>query len=1722
MKKISLPIFLFTILVTVNVFAQNNLFVVSNTNDAGVGSLRQAILDANAKAGPDNITFNAISGTITLSSKLDITDTVSIFGPGSANVTISGNNAVQILYIQKGIVHLQGLSLKNGLSQGGNGTSVGPSGGGGGGGMGGAIVIDNANVFIYDVIFDNNKAKGGNGGSCTGSISAGQIDYTPGGVGGAGPIGGGGYGGSSQHLGGGGTGGNGPTLGAGGGGGGGASGNPIVVSGPGGNGNIGGGGGGVGGIGSAGTVSNAIGYGGLFAGNGGIGNPNTTGMVATLQPGGAGGGGAGLGGAIFINVGSLTLQNCTFTNNTANGGLKGSSLGESYAATNGQGKGGAIFTNIATVAIQNVSFTNNTASNQASTLTDGNDMYGATSNFDFTIIKAVNELLYDNYKLVLVGKNLRNATAVAINGKALTNFQAYTCVADAEKDSLSATLPVGYAEGPVVVTVQGVKNQSNFYIKRIVVPNKINDLVATAIGAEKINLTWTDINDSEQGYRIYKSENYGSSYVVYDSVGPNINTYMDKHARDNFYSTYKIVPIYFSYTIPYSNVVNATTPKGYSIGLGVVVDKTSSCRNVPFKYTGTIYDDDPTTHPRTDYVIEWYLNGDSIPGTYNQDSILSTTVKTTDKLAAKLTSVSPLAMLNERFYESPAIYNIIPVTNPVVTLTPNSTSYCKGSKLSFNGDVDKYDYNGNFTINWYVNGKPKYYNENQYSIWQPSFDSLQEGDVVTFTSINQSSCIDGLVLSTTSDPYTVHFTDGPKIVSAIHDTIVTAGTQLNLHVSATDTVPIIYTWQYFKYYVTQNITSDALDYNSDQTYSATKQYATGGTTNTLTLNNVSVTPDIYNSTVSKYRLKATGICPSYSDTIRVLANTIINVTNANASGLGSLEDGLVSLKSGGANYNAPYVKVVFDPSVNGNIAISNITLPYGTKGFEMQLKPSQNVTISSNYANGYVFNLLNVSEKVTLAHANFTGNNAGKFALNTGNAFAHINNCTFSNFNAARDEGVINGRNLIIDSCTIQNNIARAIYCNFGKLNINNSNITKNDFGGVYVYSHLANYVSHISNSAIYKNGSATNYYNAGAIDCDGENTKLLIDNTTISLNKSGSATIKILAGKVIASNSTITRNFSDWSAVTVSTGTFSLSNTILVGTLYTDGVREGYDFRKDDAGNFVSVYGHNIIGRIFNTNAFGLPILPVADLSDPMASSYGEALAGTLFNVNATTILEDSIQDNGGNTLTHALINCSPAVNSASILASSFKDQRGTLRLDGKPDIGAYEGSSLTINQNNLPSLTISAVRPDLCSYTDTVTFKAMVTNGGTAPMVLWYNNGALVDTGLVANFETTVESQVQANVISNASCIAKNGATATLPLLFGNSGTYYTIDKDTTVCAAFDFYGTNIDKAGLYTFAIKKKDNLCDSIVMKLNVTFNNPNSYGTLSGTVYDNGTKYSGYLYVLKVPADRKSVPTIEYQDYVNGGDYNYQYMQWGDYVVLSVPEAYKTKDIPTYYGGDYQYQHATIMTIGCKTFVYNNLDIHLEKVKTISTGSGSITGSVKAGTPVARVSANNNIKVYLISMPTGDIVGQTITDVNGDFSFANLPDGDYKTIADIPGFQSDTSTVFTIGNGNNARVSSLCIDQVSLKIGNCKTITSVDHTTLETISIYPNPSTGIFNLSVHALNATYKVYNSLGNEITNGQVNDHHVVIDLSTQSTGMYLIQVISNGQIQELKVIKN
>lgn len=105
--------------------AQAAPFAVTNTADSGAGSLRQAISDANGSVGEDTIAFDpSLSGqTITLGSQLAVADSAGLtIDGGSANITVSGNNAVRVLDVRSGAkLTLNNLTVANGRGAGGGG-----------------------------------------------------------------------------------------------------------------------------------------------------------------------------------------------------------------------------------------------------------------------------------------------------------------------------------------------------------------------------------------------------------------------------------------------------------------------------------------------------------------------------------------------------------------------------------------------------------------------------------------------------------------------------------------------------------------------------------------------------------------------------------------------------------------------------------------------------------------------------------------------------------------------------------------------------------------------------------------------------------------------------------------------------------------------------------------------------------------------------------------------------------------------------------------------------------------------------------------------------------------------------------------------------------------------------------------------------------------------------------------------------------------------------------------------------------------------------------------------------------------------------------------------------------------------------------------------------------------------------------------------------------------
>lgn len=330
---------------------------------SAANDLYNAINSAGSSIGGATVTLTAgCTYTMTWSGPTATDGSPTIFKPVANPTTVYGNGATialaaasapaRFFYVaSSGALTLQNLTLEGGIAQGAPGLNAAWTGsqsiqgaGGNYSALGGAILND-GNLNVTAVTFANNKAIGGNGGR---GISLGTS-----GGGGGGGLGGaifsrgsmmvaastfngnsaiGGLPADSQNCFA-----NNASCPNAGGGGGGAGGNGGAPNQAGNAGQYGGGGGGAGWGGGK-----SAGAGG-FAGGGGGANWTATGLGGEFGGdsaiyGFSGGGGGGLGGAIFIESvsGSAQIINCTFGDNSANGG-------NSISGNGGSGAGGAVF-----------------------------------------------------------------------------------------------------------------------------------------------------------------------------------------------------------------------------------------------------------------------------------------------------------------------------------------------------------------------------------------------------------------------------------------------------------------------------------------------------------------------------------------------------------------------------------------------------------------------------------------------------------------------------------------------------------------------------------------------------------------------------------------------------------------------------------------------------------------------------------------------------------------------------------------------------------------------------------------------------------------------------------------------------------------------------------------------------------------------------------------------------------------------------------------------------------------------------------------------------------------------------------------------------------------------------------------------------------------------------------------------------------------------------------
>lgn len=401
----------------------------------------------------------------------------------------------------------------------------------------------------------------------------------------------------------------------------------------------------------------------------------------------------------------------------------------------------------------------------------------------------------------------------------------------------------------------------------------------------------------------------------------------------------------------------------------------------------------------------------------------------------------------------------------------------------------------------------------------------------------------------------------------------------------------------------------------------------------------------------------------------VISNTAVSGGGIKVLGLGILSNSTVDANQGGGITND-----------GGGLMLSNVNIINNTGDYGIRNQNHGPFTfdgglVSGNQGGG----IYNSTSSATLSNLSIVSNTGGGGVYNSGATLTHLtmNHCVVMSNTATSGGGIFNGgvgAQADIYNTSISGNTATAAG------------------GGVY------------NNGSMILNGSTIDHNHArtgGGIDQSGGS--LHLTNDTLSSN-----TASDNGGGLYNRSDTILTNvtFNGNTASGPETGgnIFNVWQLATQNTIVANSEADGNCFNSD---GFLNSLGHNLDSA--NTCGFGA--------------------MGDLTNTNP---LLGPLQDNGGATLTHALLPGSPAIDTGDNNGCPLTDQRGVSRPQGAIcDIGAFEvisggEANLSITKDVSPdpvdigatliyTLAVSNAGPDSAtavSVTDTLPFG--VTYGG------------------------------------------------------------------------------------------------------------------------------------------------------------------------------------------------------------------------------------------------------------------------------------------------------------------------------------------------------------------------------------------------------------------------
>ncbi|UPT68476.1 MAG: choice-of-anchor L domain-containing protein [Sphingobacteriales bacterium JAD_PAG50586_3] len=352
---------------------------------------------------------------------------------------------------------------------------------------------------------------------------------------------------------------------------------------------------------------------------------------------------------------------------------------------------------------------------------------------------------------------------------------------------------------------------------------------------------------------------------------------------------------------------------------------------------------------------------------------------------------------------------------------------------------------------------------------------------------------------------------------------------------------------------------------------------------------------------------------------------------------------------------------------------------------------------------------------------------------------------------------------------------------------------------------------------------------------------------------------------------------------------------------------------------------------------------------------------------------------------------------------------------------------------------------------------------------------------------------------------------------------GPYLQYDGHTTVLYAKFFAQTGV------TYHMKIKiadagDGIYDSGVLLEGY----PAGSNNISGYVtYQGNPASSGTAYLYEYSTDSTQAQLLNSQAIGTNGFYSFSDLPIGQYIVKGEldPNVYPNS-FPKYHTNAYSWDSATIINIPCINYQADVTMLVLDQ------GVGVISGEIGYGLNGMKTTEQGygyiGASVLLIGQNDNLVYRYCKSGENGEYSFLNVPQGEYFIVVDIPGLRMGSVRKATISAGNTNVVEQDYM--VEEKIIRSTDILIVDPVAEHTIELSPIPANEVLNIKIgirHNHKMLIELFDISGRKVKSiyqGDIFEGVSVINTSIAdlTDGIYILRTQIGNHNRVDKIIKS